>query len=129
MYVLSLALPQSKSNFQILLCNKQFSFCSKLSTTAALSNFADEVLLNMEQGNLCGAVFLDLAKAFNTVDHKILMSKLSAVGVSPSTLEWFGSYLNNRKQRTSCGNVLSGKSKVTLYADDMVLYCFSKDIR
>ena len=93
-----------------LLCNKQFSFHSKLSTTAALSNIADYFLLNMlnvEQGNLSGAVFLDLAKAFDMVDHKILMSKLLAIGVSPPTLEWFGSYLNNQKQQTSCGNVLS----------------------
>ena len=92
--------------------------------------------------------------------REILMSKLSAIGVSLPALEWFGSYLKNRKQRTSCGNVLSEilpvkygvaqgsildplfflvyindlpaavkKSKVTLYADDTVLYCFFKDIR
>ncbi|CAB4023985.1 Hypothetical predicted protein, partial [Paramuricea clavata] len=139
---------------------KQFGFRPKYSTTTALSNFADEVLLNMEQGNLCGAVFLDLAKAFDTVDHCILLSKLSAIGVSPSSIKWFESYLSNRKQRTSCGNELSDalsvtvgvpqgsilgpllfvvyinnlpdaviNSEVTLYADDTVLYYFSKDPR
>ena len=112
----------------------------------------------MEQGNLCGAVFLDLTKAFDTVDHCILLSKLSAIGVSPSSIKWFESYLSNRKQRTSCGNELSNalpvtvgvpqgsilgpllfvvyinnlpdaviNSEVTLYADDTVLYYFSKD--
>ena len=147
-------------NSHNLLSNKQFGFRPKLSTTAALCSFADEVLLNMEQGNLCGAVFLDLTKAFDTVDHCILLSKLSAIGVSPSSLKWFESYLSHRKQRTCCGNDLSEalpvtigvpqgsilgpllflvyinnlpdvikNSQVTLYADDTVLYSFSKDPR
>ena len=112
----------------------------------------------MEKGHICGAVFLDLTKAFDTVDHGILMSKLSSVGVSPSALEWFTSYLSNRKQRTSCENELSEAlpvtydvpqgsildpllflvyindlpaviehSEVSLYADDTILYCFSKE--
>ena len=41
----------------------------KRSTVTALSNFTDEVLHNMEKGRFCGAVFLDLTKAFDTVDH------------------------------------------------------------
>ena len=72
-----------------------------------MSGFADEVLLNMDNGNICGAVFLDLTKAFDAVDHGILMTKLSTVGVSENSLAWFKSYLENRKQRTSCGNELS----------------------
>ena len=83
-----------------LLSNNQFGFRSKSSTATALSSFADEVLLYMEKGHTSGAVFLDLTKAFDTVDHGILMTKLSSVGVSPSALEWFTSYLSNRKQRT-----------------------------
>ena len=61
----------------------------------------------MEKGKFCGAVFLDLRKAFDTVDHEILLTKLSKIGIDPSTLQWFQSYLSNRKQRTSCGNELS----------------------
>ena len=49
-----------------LLSNNQFGFRSKRSTATALSGFADEVLLNMDNGNICGAVFLDLTKAFDT---------------------------------------------------------------
>ena len=140
-----------------LLSNNQPGFCSKLSTATALSSFADEVLLNMEKGHICGAVFLDLTKAFDTVDHGILISKLSSVGISPSALEWFTSYLSNRKQGTSCENELSEAlpvtfsvpqgsilgpllflvyindlpaviehSEISMYADDTVLYCFSK---
>ena len=113
----------------------------------------------MENGELCGAVFLDLTKAFNTVDHDILLSKLSAIGVSPSTLQWFKSYLSHRKQWTSCSDAISDplpvtfgvprtgeivgqllflvyinglplaikNCKVTLYADDTVLYYFAKE--
>ena len=147
-------------NSHDLLSSKQFGFRPKYSTATALSNFADEVLLNMEQGNLCDAVFLDLKKAFDTVDHCILLSKLSEIGVSSSSIKWFESYLNNRKQKTSCGNEISAalpvtvgvpqgsilgpllflvyinnlpnavkNSEVTLYADDTILYCFSKDPR
>ena len=46
----------------------------------------NEVLLKVEKGNICGAVYLDLTKAFDIVDHEILMSKLSSVGVSPPVL-------------------------------------------
>ena len=95
------------------LSNKQFGFRKGFSTTTALTSFADEVLLNMEQGKLCGAVFIDLTKAFDTVDHQIMLCKLSEVGLSETALHWFRSYLTGRQQRTSCGNVLSEELPVT----------------
>ena len=87
----------------------RFGFRSKRSTATALSGFADEVLLNMEKGN----TFLDLSEAFDTVDHGILMLKLSSVGISPRSLEWFSSYLSNRNQQTFCDNKLSEALPVT----------------
>ena len=86
---------------------------SSQETISALTSFADEVLLNMEQGRLCGAVFLDLTKAFDTVDHQILLSKLSAYGLSGNSLKWFRSYITDRKQRTSCGDEMSNELPVT----------------
>ena len=67
----------------------------------------------MEQGRLCGAVFLDLTKAFDTVDHQTLLSKLSAYGLSGNSLQWFRSYITDRKQRTSFGNEMSNELPVT----------------
>ncbi|XP_022792513.1 uncharacterized protein LOC111331625 [Stylophora pistillata] len=81
---------------------------------SALEKPKDDVLLHIESGELCGAVFLDLTKAFDTVDHKILLYKLSAIGVSPSTLQWFKSYLSHLKQRTSCGDAMSDPLPMTL---------------
>ena len=96
-----------------LLTSKQFGFRQRYSTITALTNFADETLSNMECGRLCGAVFLDLSKAFDTVDHSILLHKLKAMGVSSSTVGWFESYLSNRMQQTSCGSELSDALPVT----------------
>ena len=57
--------------------------------------------------------FLYLTKAFDTVDHQILLSKLSTYGLSGNSLKWFRSYITDRKQRTSCGNDMSNELPVT----------------
>ena len=62
-----------------LLTKKQHGFRPRQPTSSALINFSNEILSNMDKGNLCGAVFLDLAKAFDTVDIHILMKKLQCV--------------------------------------------------
>ena len=100
-------------NSNNLISSKQFGFLPKLSTTSDLTSFADEILLHMEKGELCGAVLLDLTKAFDNVNHDILLSKLSAIGVSPSTLQWFKSYFSHRKQRTSCSDAMSDPLPMT----------------
>ena len=55
-----------------IITSKQFGFRPKLSTGTALAHFTDSILQNMDAGFFVGAVFLDLSKAFDTVDHHLL---------------------------------------------------------
>ena len=52
----------------------------------------------IDKGDIVGTLFLDFRKAFDLVDHKILMDKLSLYHFSPSALRWFDSYLDGRHQ-------------------------------
>ena len=56
-----------------LLTSKQFGFREKLSTTFALMHFTDTILKNMDDNKITGVVFVDLSKAFDTVDHILLL--------------------------------------------------------
>ena len=81
-----------------LLCMSQSGFRRKHSTETAVTYFADEILMNMDKGEVTGSVFIDLAKAFDTVDHDILISKLKNYGVCDESLQWFENYFSGRKQ-------------------------------
>lgn len=61
----------------------------------------------LDKGGVVGAVFLDFKKAFDTVNHNVLLSKLSKFNLSVNTMIWMESYLNNRKQCTRVGDKCS----------------------
>ena len=61
----------------------------------------------IDEGKTCAAVFLDLKKAFDTVDHKILLQKLHHLGMSMSSISWFENYLLDRTQVTKVENTMS----------------------
>ena len=94
-----------------ILTSKQFGFRPKLSTGTALAHFTDNILQNMDTGSFTGAVFLDLSKAFDTVDHPLLLQKLTNIGLTTSTTQWFRSYLTNRSQITSVGDAHSASTE------------------
>ena len=61
---------------------------------------------NIDNGFITGAVFLDINKAFDTVNHKMLLNKLDCLGLNNSTMDWFTFYLYGGEQVTSIGNCL-----------------------
>ena len=98
-----------------LLSQSQFGFRLKLSTSTALIAFTDQVLEKMDKGCVTGTVLLDLRKAFDPVDHLLLINKLKSLGVAGKSLEWLSSYLTGRVQQTkNCVNALSPSAKMDL---------------
>ena len=60
---------------------------------------------HIDSGNVVFSLFLDFRKAFDSVNHEILISKLNTCGVLGIALEWFHSYLANREQYVSINNI------------------------
>ena len=81
-----------------LLYNKQFGFQKANSTEHAIIELVDQLCASFNKNNFTVGIFIDLSKAFDTVDHKILLEKLSHYGIKGKNLTWFKSYLSKRKQ-------------------------------
>ena len=78
------------------LCKNQYGFRSLHSTELANLELVDKISLAVDKGQTPLAIYLDLSKAFDTLDHKILLEKLKYYGITKITLSWFKSYLSNR---------------------------------
>ena len=84
-----------------LIYKLQFGFRQKHSTSHALINLTETIREELDKGNFACGIFVDFQKAFDTVDHNILIQKLRHYGIRGTANDWFASYLNNRKQYVS----------------------------
>ena len=66
-------------------------------------HLSDYILNNQDKGEYTGMVVIDLQKAFDTVNHKILLSKPQALGLDQVAIKWFASYLEDRQQIVQIG--------------------------
>ena len=90
----------------------QSGFRKYYSTDTCLSYFNNKVQDGFEKGLLTGMILIDLQKAFNTIDHDILLKKMTCPKFSDSNILWFRSYLTNSYFSVSVGKELSTPGKL-----------------
>lgn len=96
-----------------LLSSSQYGFRSNRSTNDAVHELTNTIITNLDAKKKCLVVFLDLAKAFDTVSIPLLLRKLEVSGVRGLPLQLFSNYLSNRKQRVKIDNLISEEQPVT----------------
>lgn len=142
-----------------ILTESQFGFRRGSSANLAIAELHERLLDSVDNGEYTCAIFLDLAKAFDTVDHKILLQKLILYGIRGTALNLFSNYLSDRRQYVKIGYNCSSNRQITcgvpqgsvlgpllfliyvndlplasrfntrMFADDTVLFMSRKDLR
>ena len=97
-----------------ILFKSQYGFRRGHNTTHATLDFLKTVEAAVKQGEIAVGVFCDLSKAFDTLDHEILLSKLDHYGIRGKWLSWIRSYLTNRQQFVDMDGVKSSLSPITV---------------
>ena len=96
-----------------ILYDCQFGFRKGHSTSHAIITLVERIAKALDKGKIVVGVFLDLKKAFDTVDHKILLSKLHLYGIRGNLYDWFKSYLSNRSQYVLYNESASDTQNIT----------------
>ena len=97
-----------------LICPQQFGFLKGKSTFHAVNSIIEFIYDSFNRKQNCISIFLDLKKAFDTVNHSILLKKLEYYGFRCNSLKWFKSYLHDRQQVVKIGNSLSNPSCIDI---------------
>ena len=108
-------------------CNKlfyssQYGFRQLHSTELASLELVDRITKYIDEGKLPLSVFLDLSKAFDTIDHRILLQKLKYYGVSDTPLKWLRSYLSDRKQCVYYEGVFLDELSTRIHLGTFIIY-------
>ena len=82
--------------------HSQYGFRAKHSCEHAIGELVSNIVKNQQKEKFTASLFLDLSKAFDTLDHKLLLSKLEIYGIRGTALHWFETYLSERKLRVKC---------------------------
>ena len=96
-----------------LIYSSQYGFRKGHSTQHAILDIVNAIQANMNQGLYSFVVFIDLKKAFDTVDHNILLDKLNFYGFRGLINQWFASYLSDCTQTTQIADHLSNKASIS----------------
>ena len=113
-----------------LLFENQYGFRERRSTQHAIIDIVNQIQIKMDQKMYSCGIFIDLQKAFDTVNHSILLRKLEHYGIRGIVNDWFRSYLLDRKQTVQVGNKISDNetnlatgSPSSLVAFSMFSFC------
>ena len=90
-----------------LINTNQFSFCSNHSTEHAPISLVETIKKYLDNDKMVCRVFIELQKAFNSVNHEVLLEKLKHYGIRSKENNWFCSFLTNRKQYVSISGFFS----------------------
>lgn len=95
-----------------ILSNSQYGFRSARSTEGAVTGLIDMIVDNIDRKNKVIGIFLDLAKAFDTVSIPILIKKLEIIGCRDTSLKLLSDYLTDRTQKTKIGELISQEQSI-----------------
>ena len=117
-----------------ILSNEQFGFRSGLSTSHAIHHYVKYIIDGINIKNITASVYLDFARAFDSVNYDILLIKLCEMGISQTLIRWIKGYLSNRQMRTKYNGFTSDLKPLVCGVPQwsavgpILFLCYVKDI-